>query len=148
MSAHGGPMGAHKGRRQSSGRETWAKFESHQIRSTGTVPSPPNHFFIFFFVYNSRSTTYGGCYVIQYIRPIFVDLHRFLLIYDEIFDKTTFSSKSCTPSSSFQKRHGQNDRRKRGNISCVRSESRLTTPKTKHFFIFEGNPRFSDLLYN
>ena len=65
IGAHGGPMGAHKGRRQSSGRETWAKFKSHQIRSNGTVPSPPNIFlFISFFVYNSRTTTYGGCYVI------------------------------------------------------------------------------------
>ena len=50
MSAHGGPMGAHKGRRQSSGRETWAKLKSHQIRSNGTVPSPPNPFLILFFV--------------------------------------------------------------------------------------------------
>ena len=51
MSAHGGPTGAHKGRRQSSGRETWAKFKSHQIRFNGTIPSPPNQFFILFFVY-------------------------------------------------------------------------------------------------
>ena len=29
------------------------------------------------------------------------------------FDKTTFSTKTCTPSSSFQKRYGQNDRRRR-----------------------------------
>ncbi len=44
-------MGAHKGRRQSSGRETWAKFKSHQIRSNGTVPSPPNHFFVYDVLY-------------------------------------------------------------------------------------------------
>ena len=45
VGGHECPWGAHKGRRQSSGRETWAKFKSHQIRSNGTVPSPPNHFF-------------------------------------------------------------------------------------------------------
>ncbi len=67
IGAHECPWGAHKGRRQSSGRETWAKFKSHQIRSNRTVPSPPNHLlYIIFFVYNSRSTTYGGCYVIMY----------------------------------------------------------------------------------
>ena len=81
MSAHGGPMGAHKGRRQSSGRETWAKFKFHQIRSNGTVPSPPNQFFhILFFVYNSRSTTYGGSYVISDIR------HQTLLHFYAVLD--------------------------------------------------------------
>ena len=49
IGAHGGPMGAHKGRRQSSGRETWAKCKSHQIRSNRTVPSPPNQFFYIIF---------------------------------------------------------------------------------------------------
>ena len=44
---HWCPWAAHKGRRQSSGRETWAKLKSHQIRSNRTVPIPPN-IFIFY----------------------------------------------------------------------------------------------------
>ena len=51
IGGHECPWGAHKGRRQSSGRETWAKLKSHQIRSNGTVPSPPNQFLYLFVVY-------------------------------------------------------------------------------------------------
>ena len=60
------------------------------------------------------------------------------------FDKTTFSTKSCTPSSGFQKCHGQNDRRKRGNISCGWSRTRFAMEKTNQICIFEGgSPYFS-----
>ena len=55
----------------------------------------------------------------------------------------TFSSKSCTPSSIFQKRHGQNDRRKRGNISCFWSKTRFAGVKTHQICIFEGVHYFS-----
>ena len=43
-------------------------------------------------------------------------LHSYIIGILVKFDKTTSSTKSCTSSSSFQKRHGQNDRRKRGHI--------------------------------
>ena len=41
-----------------------------------------------------------------------------------------------------QKRYGQNDRRKRGNISCFRSQSRFTIVKTIQNCIFTGTPLF------
>ena len=57
IGGHECPWGAHKGRRQSSGRETWAKFKSHQIRSNGTVPSPPIQlFYIIFCIYCPQSS--------------------------------------------------------------------------------------------
>ena len=56
--------------------------------------------------------------------PVIPEMHIFWLYWYIIgilakIGKTTFSSKTGTPSSSFQKRHGQNDRRMRGNISCL-----------------------------
>ena len=75
-------------------------------------------------------------------------LHCYIIGILAKFDKTTFSSKSCTPSSIFQKRHGQNDRRKRGNISCWWSKTRFAIVKMNQICIFEGVPRFFDLLSN
>ena len=69
-------------------------------------------------------------------------LHCYIIGILVNFDKTTFSTKSCTPSSSFQKRHGQNDRRKRGNISCFWSKTLFTRVKTSQICIFEGDPPY------
>ena len=74
----------------------------------------------------------------SFLRWLFVGYIVIFSRYEAKFDKTTFSSKSCTPSSSFQKRHGQNDRRKRGNISCCWSKTRFAIVKTNQICIFEG----------
>ena len=65
-------------------------------------------------------------------------LHCYIIGILVKFGKTTFSSKSCTPSSIFQKRHGQNDRRKRGNISCVWSKTRFAIVKMHQICTFDG----------
>ena len=71
------------------------------------------------------------------LRWVFFGYIVILLEYWANFDKTTFCLKTCTPSSGFQKRYGQNDRRKRGNISCFWSKSRFTIANTLQTCIFE-----------
>ena len=80
----------------------------------------------------------------SFLRWLFFGYIVIFLEYWTKFDKTTFSTKSCTPSNSFQKRHGQNDRRKRGNISCFWSKTQFAMVKTNQICIFDGgSPDFS-----
>ena len=67
MSAHGGPMGGPWGPIRVAVGAPDAKLgqNSNPIKSDpmGPFPALQIYLFILFFVYNSRSTTYGGCYV-------------------------------------------------------------------------------------
>ena len=68
--------------------------------------------------------------------------------YQAKFDKTTCSTKTCTPSSSFQKCYGQNYRRKRGSISCFWSKTLFTIAKTIQICICPGTPYLSTYCIN
>ena len=94
---------------------------------------------------NTRTTSLNDLPSIPVISEIIIlGLHCYTMGILAKFDKTRFSTKSCTPSSGFQKRHGQNDRRKRGSISCVWSKTRFAMVKTNQICIFEGgSPYFS-----
>ena len=84
----------------------------------------------------------------SFLRWLFFGYIVILLEYWANLDKTTFSTKTCTPSNGFQKRYGQNDRRNHQIIPCFRSKTMFAIVKTIQICIFEGDRLFSDSLSN
>ena len=92
---------------------------------------------------NTRTTSLNDLPSIPVISEMAIFwLHCYIIGILAKFDKTTFSTKSCTPSSGFQKRHGQNDRKKHGNISCCWSKIRFTIIRTTQICMLKGTPPY------